>query len=124
MFNKQEFKNFRNDVEVALREVAEKYNVDIRAGKINYTEIDFNMKLEVKAREVNGVSYEQAEFNEYCVMFGFKESDYNKEFTYGNKKYNLIGFKPRSRKYPVLVKKEDGKTYKMTTEIVKQLIAS
>lgn len=123
MFTKQQFKDFRSDVEKALEEVSKKYNVNIKAGNITYSNISFNLKLEVTKKEVNGKSFEQAEFEKYAILYGFKPSDYNKQFAYGGKKYVFIGFKPKSHKYPILAKCTNGKTYKFPIEIVKMMIA-
>lgn len=40
------------------------------------------------------------------------------EFKYDGKTYTIVGLKPRSKRYPILAKCSDGKTYKLTVELV------
>lgn len=57
------------------------------------------------------------EFNAF--MFGFKPSDYRKEFSKNGKTYQLIGFKPRARKNSyVIVDVETNKEYICTREFI------
>lgn len=121
MFNKQQFAEFRKDVEKALEEVAKKHNVNITAGKINYSDISFDLKLEVKKVEVNGKSFEQAEFEKVCTLYGFTNEDYAKKAIYQGKEFSLVGFNLRKRKSPVMVKSSDGKGYGMPEELAKLL---
>ncbi len=106
---KQEFINFRNEVNEALKEISNKYNIDLKAGNITYTNNSFTCKLEAKAKEIDGKSYEQIEFEKYCMIYNLKPTDYNKLIQYCGNTYILVGFKPRSGKYPILAKKDDGK---------------
>ena len=119
MLTKEQFRMFRQDVNEVLKGVADKYNVDLQAGNISYSDTNFTMKLEAKAREINGQSFEQAEFEKYCLLYGFSKSDYNREFILNGRKFYLIGFKPKASKYPALAKCEDGKNYKFSAEIIK-----
>jgi thiamine monophosphate kinase len=120
MFNKQQFNEFRQDFQNALKEVSEKYNVTITAGNISYTNIDFTMKVNVKMNEVEGKSFEQAEFEKYCLMFGFSPDDYGKKAVNLGEEYILVGFYPRKRKQPVKITK-DGKSYIISEERAKLL---
>jgi len=120
---RKEFEGFREEVREALKEVAEKYNFNIEAGKIKYTDISFDMSLSVTEKEVDGKSYEVLEFEKYCNMYGLKSSDYGKKFTSNGKIFTLSGFKPRATKLPVIAKDEKGQGYKFTVETVKRLMA-
>lgn len=120
MLTKQQFNEFREDFQEALKEVSEKYNVNITAGNISYTNIDFTMKVNVKMNEVEGKSFEQAEFEKYCFMFGFLPEDYGKKAVNLGEEYTLVGFYPRKRKQPVKIVK-DGKNYIITEERAKLL---
>ncbi len=122
MLTKKEFQQFRQEADEVLSQLAEKYDINIKAGNISYNKSSFNLKIEATKKEVNGKSFEQAEFEKYCLIYDLQPEDYNREFVYAGKKYNITGFKPRSRKYPVLVKCDDGKTYKFTKEMVKQVL--
>jgi len=121
MFTKQQFESFRIESEQALQAIAQKYNVNIKAGKIKYTNDSFNLDLQVSKKEVNGKSFEQSEFEKYAFLYGFKPEDYGKKFTMSGKTFTLYGFKSSARTMPVLAKGSDGKNYKFGTEIKKLL---
>lgn len=123
MLSKKEFDAFRKEAELALGELAKKYNVNIEAGKIKYSSDSFNLDLKVSKKEVNGKSFEQSEFEKYCFLYGFQPEDYNKTFVTSGRKFKLIGFKTSARTMPVLAQGEDGKNYKFSSEIKRLLSA-
>lgn len=122
MLTKKEFEMFRKETEEALAKLAEKYGATVKAGKIKYTSNSFNLDLQVAKKDIGGKSFEQIEFEKYCVFYGLKPEHYNKEVTYNGDKYNIVGFKPQASKYPVIAKCEDGKRYKWTEQLAKMLI--
>lgn len=123
MLTKKEFGAFRKELEQITKGLAEKYNVNIHAGKIKYTDISFNLDVEVTKKEVNGTSFEQAEFEKYCFLYNLKPEHYNKSFKSSGKSYNIIGFKPNRPKFPIIAKSEDGKQYKFTEDILDKIKA-
>lgn len=121
-FTKEELRTYRIEIEQALQEVAKQHNVNIKAGNISYSANDFKLTLEVSQKEVNGLSYEQAEFNKNCMLYGFKPEDYKKEFSMNGKTFAITGFNHRAHKMPILAKGNDGKGYKFACDTVKRLI--
>lgn len=123
MFNsKKEFDIFRNEVNIALQTLAEKYNFNIKCGHISYSDIDFKMTVEVKDKEIDGKSYEQANFEKLCLCYGFKPNDYHKQFSFNGNTYTLCGFNPKARKMPVLAANCNGQKFKFEASSVKKLI--
>ena len=122
MLTKEEFKAFRIELEQVTEGLAKKFNVNIKAGKIKYSTDNFNLDLQVTKKEVNGLSFEQAEFEKCCFLYGFKPEDYNKQFESKGHMYTLVGFKSSARTMPVLATREDGRRFKFGTE-VKRLLA-
>lgn len=121
MFTKNELKIYRVEMENALKGFAEKYNFDIKAGNISYDSNSFNIKIEVRQKEINGKSFEQAEFESLCVLFDFKPEDYGKKFNYNGRMFSLTGFNTKAHKMPILATSE-GKTYKFAPDTIKKLI--
>jgi hypothetical protein len=124
MLSKQEFASFRKETEQALQELAKKYNVNIEAAGIKYTSNSFDMTLKMTKKEVNGKSFEQAEFEKHCILYGFKPEDYNKSFVMNGKTYTLCGFKLKARTMPVLARNKDGQNYKFGEDTVKRLLTA
>jgi hypothetical protein len=122
MFNKKEFEVFRMDVEKALQDIAKKYDVNIHAGHITYTSDNFKLNLEVTKKEVNGKSYEQAEFEKYCILFGLEPKDYNRQFKSNGTVFTIYGLNLKAKTMPVLARTTDGRGFKFGAETVKRLL--
>lgn len=122
-FNKKGFEQFRNDVEVVLKSVAEKHGVEIECGKISYSSFDFTMQLKVTKND-GDIDGKKAVFEQECIFFGFKPEDYNREFMADGKKFKLVGFNRKSPKNNCSIYcVQDGKTYKCNDEMVKRAFA-
>ena len=116
------FDSFKVDVEDALKDVAKKYNVDIKAGHISYGSISFKLGLEV-TQKVNGASDAgEATWSYYCGSYGFKRDDYGKIVTIKGEKYRISGINERS-KYHILVKRvKDDVEYGFLPGIVREAL--
>lgn len=123
MFTKKQFEEFKYDTEQAVKALAEKYNVDIKTGKIKYADNNFILELDVTKKEVNGQSYEQAEFAKHCHLFGLKPEDYRREFQYKGRTYMLTGFSLRSPKMPIIVTCTTGGEYKLSRDLVASVLS-
>ena len=118
-FNKKGFYSFTEDVNEALKSVAEKHGVSITCGTISYDDYHFTMKLNVVKND-GTTDGEKLLFEQECELYGFSKSDYRRTFTNGKKTFQLVGFNRRSPKncckiYCVT----DGKIYKCGAEMVK-----
>lgn len=117
-FNKKSFEAFRKDVEDALNEVAKKYEVQLKTGKIKYGEYDFTMEL--KSTKINeDKDIQQEKFNQVCALYGFTPEQYKVEFNSNGKVFQLIGFNTNKPKNCCsLYCVTDGKTYQCSDEMV------
>ena len=120
--SKQEFKAFRVEVEEALKPLAEKYGAGVVAGNINYGPYDLGIKVEFKKLSTATNNVEQAEFETYCKMYGFKPEDYGKIYKGAKgKEYKLVGFNLAAPKYPFrIVDMSTGKVSRCTREFLEQ----
>ena len=110
-----------NEIENELQVIAEKYGVSIKRGNASFNSNDMTIKIEI-ATISNGVinSREAEDFKLYGKAFGLKEEWLNKTFkTYSGETIEIIGLKPRSRQYPVLGKKSNGRVFKYNANEVK-----
>lgn len=116
-FTKGEFAKFREAMKKAVSEVEKEFGVGIEFGAISYDSTQFTIKTTV----MNG-SVEEAQrkrFEEYAVLYDLKPSDYGREFQYKGLKTTIIGLETNRKKYPILVKDENGKEFLMTVSGVK-----
>lgn len=114
MKNYMNFKEFRTDLNNAMKALEKKYGIELAGGNISYDENSFTIKVEGKRTDVD---VEKAEFMRMVVYMkyrGFSEDDYKKEFTFKGRRYSIVGFKP-GNKYDVVVARDDGKRFSMVS---------
>lgn len=74
-------------------------------------------KLTMSSNDEEDIKRKEFEFNAF--MFGFKPSDYKKEFIKDGKTYQLIGFKPKARKNTcIIMDMETNKQYVCPKEFI------
>ena len=115
MITPQKIKDMRKDIDEALKAVAEKHNCTISAGRANYSDESFNIKLEVVENSSDGstVTQAQLDWKANARRFGLNVDLLGKTVQIQGKDFEIVGLKPRSSKYPVLGKDlSNGKTYK------------
>lgn len=102
MITKSRVEAFTKEFLITMEELGRKHGLGIKLGKITLDSDNFRAK--VTAVEIaEGLSIEQAEFNKDCVKYGLKPSDYRRTVFYKGTYLQLLGFKPRKNKYPILV---------------------
>lgn len=106
-----DLKKFRNEVELALAAVAEKYGCEVAAGNIKYDTTSVDIAVYFKSKGENGESAEEVDFKKHCKDYGFSMEDYGMKFTLDGKTYRLIGFNPRARKNSCIITDSNGKQY-------------
>lgn len=117
-FNKQSFESLRRDIEEALWPVAEKYELKIKAGKITYSEMECQIKLEA-VRQIEGVDNEKERFETLCRLYGFTPEQYKMNILYKGERYQLVGFNPTKPKNRCnILNLDSGKVYVCTTGFV------
>lgn len=117
-FNKKNFDALRRDIEEALWPVSEKYGLKFKTGKINYSNLDCQIKLEATS-EIEGVNVEQEKFNTHCRNYGFTPEQYRMNILYKGTRYQLVGFNPTKPKNRCnILNLDNGKAYVCTTGFV------
>lgn len=122
---KANFRQFSTDLEAALTELGEKYGVKITAGSAKENGGNVEMKINCSEIKADGSveTKEAADFKLYAPIYGLSADDLKKEIVYAGKKYEIVGAKPRSHKFPILAKNlADKKLYKLPAEGVKKAL--
>jgi hypothetical protein len=114
-FNKANLKDFGTEFKKAVAELEAKIGVKIDLGNISFNDHQFTSKVTVTLVG-DGLDSADAkmkvEFERYALLFGLNKADYDKQFTYGGKRYKLKGVKPRSTKNPFVAQEiSNGKLY-------------
>lgn len=113
------WKEFLEDFKKSVEGVSQKYNVTLNPKTIRYDDTTFRFTVE-GVRNQEGKDTERVLFEKHCLSFGVSPSDYRKELTMGGKKYKLIGFNPRARKFPLLLEGENGEKMKSSTLVLRR----
>lgn len=119
-FNKEEFDKFRKSMKEAVKKVEEEFNVEIDFGNISYKDKEFTIKTTVYNDTIE--ERRKSEYLSYCGIYGLEEADFGKEFMFKGKKTWIIGFDPKRRKFPIIVKDEAGREFLITIDGVKQCL--
>ena len=100
----------RADIQRALNSVASEHGITLDLGNIGFQTNTFTAKV---IGTVDGFDQSHADYLQYCDQFSLDKSWLCESFTHDDgKRYSLVGLKPSSRKYPVVVER-NGKRYKM-----------
>jgi len=96
-----------------------------KVGNATFTDDNVTFKLTFSDVGDDGTVKTQAytDFVRYGFEHGLTEDDLGRSFNLGGYRYTLKGYKPRSRKYPMLAEREDGKMYKLPTDSVKMALS-
>lgn len=118
-FNRQNIRQINSELEAALKQVAEKYGLEVKLGNTRFTGDNFSTKVQVATVGESGItmSKEATDFNRYKTILGIN-MELGQEFQRSGKTFTIVGLKPRSKKYPILAKCSDGKTYKLPVDLV------
>jgi len=102
----------RAAIDAALAQVGEQFDLDIKlSGNASYTEGGINLKLYAA---VAGSSKMAEDFKLYCDRYRLSPDDLGKEFSFNGERVTLLGAKPRSRTYPLVVKRASGESCRIS----------
>lgn len=99
---------------------AEDHGVEIHRDGGSFESGYFDMKLRISTVQ-DGIAQtpERADFESMAEFYGLKPEWLDATFQWGGDQYTIVGLKTRAKKYPVLGRRTDGKTFKFTLGIVK-----
>lgn len=101
------------EVEAALKDLGDKYGIDLRYNGGNYGGSTGMIKVNLSVRDTGtGQSGDQAMFNAYASFVGISKEAFGKNFTYKGDTFKITGLRPNAPTYPIRAERiRDGKTY-------------
>lgn len=125
MFDRAKVRDVRERLTQSLEQTAKVMGVAIKVGRATFSDNNITFKVEVAAIGEDGEvqSREAENFKLYAYRYGLKPEDLGKTFQYGRREYTIVGCSPRSYRFPILVKREDGVTVKVPGDTVKFALA-
>lgn len=119
--DKETFVQFRKDVTQALRDVCNKYDVEVEAGGITYQDTTFNMKLTVKDRMDPATRFMNDYKNSWLFAYPITRDMYNKAFRgEDGKVYTLVGVKRATKRTAkaLIISNSSGQQYVCIPEFI------
>ena len=109
---KAEVRQLRESIQNLLNEYGEKEGITISLGNIRYDDSQLSTKLTVINAESKGDA-DKVLFEKSIAYTDLKPEHYGKTFTnFDGETYTVSGYKPRSRKYPLVATSPNGHQYK------------
>ena len=123
-FDRTNLRAISADIEAALAPVAAKFGITFTYKGVRFTSDNATFKIEGATIGSGGVANtrERDNFKLYASMYGLKDTDLDKQITYAGKRFTIIGLNTRRQKYPIVARREDGKTLLLTVEGVKSAL--
>lgn len=117
---RQTAEQFRSDFNTAVKDLETKYGFSIDLGNIRFSSTQLTSKITAKPNAIDGVDIEKVEFQKNARLYGFAESDYNRQVKIDGNMYRIIGFSNSRRKYTVILLNSAGNRIVATEDTVKR----
>jgi len=113
-------KYIRKRLRTAVKPLAKELGVVIDLGNCTFktSNCRFQLKVSVLGSDGKAITEEIDSFRSNAKLFGFEPADLGREFIFQGQSYTISGFKPKSRKYPVIAQSDNGKNYKFACRTV------
>lgn len=123
-FNSASLASLRIEMNAALMEVAKKHGIVIQVKNASYSpdQTNAHFKVDLSSISDDGVvmSKEAQDYKRYAPLCGLDPDLLFQTVTFGGTDYKIIGYLPRSTRFPVLAEKSDGSKVKLTEAIAKK----
>lgn len=122
-FTKAQLKQLRVRLGAVLDQFGEDNSISLELGNCSFTGDNATFKLVCStiAEDGNVNTKESSDFKRYAeYSYGLSPDAIFTTFTIRGKQYQLVGCKPRSPKYPIIGKDENGDLYKFNDIAVRR----
>lgn len=121
-FDRITCKRVGEQVTERLEQLAAELGLAIKYKGGTFGEGSFTMKIEACVIGENGIvhSKEREDFTRYAAMFDLDPAMLDQTIPMASgESFTITGLKPASEKFPVLARRTDGKTFKLTADGVR-----
>ena len=111
-FDKTTCEDLRRDLNEALREVAKRHGLTLRATNMKYTERACTITVEAGVLGVvqgRAATKESEAFSQLAHLYGLKREDLGRTVVLQGAVYTLIGLKPGASKRPMVLEDASGR---------------
>ena len=114
--DREKIKMIRGEIEKALNEMGQKFGLTFSLGTITFTEDDLKVQIRGISTENGGKSAMELDWDRFKGRYPeLARVEIGAQFRNDKGVYQIVGLKPRNRKYPVIAKRlSDGKQFKFS----------
>ena len=118
--NKPTVQYIRKRLQTVIEPLAKELGIVIDLGHCTFQASHCRFQLKVAVIDSDGkpMTEDADAFRRNAKLFGFEPDDLGKEFVFQGQSYTICGFRPKSRKYPVIARAGNGKDYKFACRSV------
>lgn len=119
--DRSSIETIKQKIKEALKPVEEELGVRIQLGTSTFNADQLNTKITIiPLRDGNGPSTKHGvDFKRYARIYQLRPEDLGRKFRGpSNTIYELIGCAPKSHRFPLLGKRDDGKIFKFPVDSV------
>ena len=120
-FDPKSVYELRNDLLKKIEVLCEEYGVTISNTKGRYNERSYDMTLTFDIPSDTAIDSQRLEFEVLAPVFDLTPEDYQRAFTLNGKSFQLVGFKMKNRKYPIIAQDDRGQLYKFEPTVLDKL---
>ena len=122
-FDRVTLRVLREEIDAALKAVADKHGISLTLGKITFAGDGSTMSGKIEgavARDGQVQTKEAVDFLKYAEVYGLKAEDLGRQFVSKGRWFEITGLRPKAPKRPVLARGvADGQTYVFPVEMIK-----
>lgn len=118
-------KLIRPEIDAALKAVADKFGISIKAGKAAFSAMNATFKLELAVISENGdvVNKDAERFDKYAHLVGLLPEHRGAQVQLGAASYKITGLKSViDGKFPIIAQRTDGKSFCLSVSAVKSAL--
>ncbi len=123
-FDKPTVRATRDRLQTALDALAADLGCQIKVGSATFerdgSRCYFKVDCAVLDEDGTVETKEASDFVRCAVQYGLVAEDLGREFTGRGSTFTVIGCKPKSYKYPILTRRQDGKVFKFPADTVRR----
>ncbi len=126
-FNRKEVESLRDEIQNALEQIAKKHNLDFTFPSIRFG-TDLNVKINFAKIESNKhgnfvMTKDAKTFLDKAEDMGLRKDCLNETYPYKGKKYKILGYSTRARKFPIqILETTNNEKQKCTEKVLKDII--
>lgn len=128
-FDHKNVRELIKEINKKLEVIQLTYGVKIKFGKFKFDAVSFKSKIEGTILcDHSGKSAEKVKWDSLCSTINMKSTDWGKQIVFpkdsrfANMTGTLFGINTKARRYPILIKLDDGRLIKTSAVSVAKLI--